>query len=135
MPTRHFSGLAAGDYDFNLDVWKPVTHGAYIEEFEDSMADYGAWNEDVFGNTIVGIDPGAGPTQQIENEVIPTYARADFADDFPEVAEWLQNFEMAGQTLHSLESMMFFETETDDYGPIVEEWVAENQECVEGLTD
>lgn len=158
-PAPIFSGLAAGDYDFNLDVWKPVTHGAYIEEFEDSMADYGAWNEgasnhlavnedapidsideladkaDAFGNTIVGMDPGAGLTQQIENEVIPTYARADFADDFPEVAEWLQNFEMDGETLHSLESMMFFEAETDDYGPIVEEWAAENQEYVESLTD
>lgn len=200
-----------------------MTHGAYIEEFEDSMADYGSWNEeasnhlavnedapidsidelvdnaDAFDNTIVGIDPGAGLTQQIENEVIPTYelesmdyltsstpamlqeldtaiangdnivvslwrphwayeaypirdledpegtlgvqeslntyAREDFAGDFPEVAEWLQNFEMDGETLHSLESMMFFEAETDDYGPIVEEWAAENQEYVESLTD
>lgn len=39
-PAPIFSGLAAGDYDFNLDVWKPVTHGAYIEEFEGSMAEY-----------------------------------------------------------------------------------------------
>lgn len=66
--------------------------------------------------------------------MIPTNARAYVADNFPEVAEWLQNFEMDGQTLHSLESMMFFETETDHYGPIVAE-VAENQEYVEGLTD
>src|SRR5699024_3980975 len=29
-PAPIFSGLASGDYDFNLDVWKPVTHGAYI---------------------------------------------------------------------------------------------------------
>lgn len=222
-PAPIFSGLAAGDYDFNLDVWKPVTHGDYIDEFEDSMADYGSWNDeasnhlavnedapidsidelaenaDAFSNTIVGIDPGAGLTQQIENEVIPTYAledmeyitsstpamlqeldsaidngdnivvslwrphwayeaypirdledpegtlgvqeslntyaREDFADDFPQVAEWLQNFTMDGETLHSLESEMFYDIETDDYGPIVEEWVAENQEYVDGLTN
>lgn len=222
-PAPIFSGLASGDYDFNLDVWKPVTHGAYIDEFEDSIEDYGAWNEeasnhlavnedapidsidelaenaDAFGNMIVGIDPGAGLTQQIENEVIPTYGlesmeymtsstpamlqeldtaiangdnivvslwrphwayeaypirdledpegtlgvqeslntygREGFSEEFPEVAGWLQDFQMDGDTLHSLESDMFFEVETEDYGPIVEEWVAENQEYVDGLTD
>lgn len=222
-PAPIFSGLAAGDYDFNLDVWKPVTHGDYIDEFGESMEDYGAWNEeasnhlavnedapiqsldelaehaDEFNNTLVGIDPGAGLTQQIENEVIPTYelesmeyitsstpamlqeldtaisngdnivvslwrphwayeaypirdledpegtlgvqeslhtyAREGLSEDFPDVAEWLQNFTMDGETLHSLESVMFFEVETDDYGPIVAEWVAENQDYVDSLTN
>ena len=213
-PAPIFAGLAAGDYDFNLDVWKPVTHGDYIDEFGESMDDYGAWNEeasnhlavnedapiqslaelaehaDQFDNTIVGIDPGAGLTQQIENQVIPTYelnaasqldldtaiangdnivvslwrphwayeaypirdledpegtlgvqeslntyAREGLSEDFPDVAEWLQSFTMDGETLHSLESVMFFEVETDDYGPIVAEWVAENQEYVDSLTN
>ena len=222
-PAPIFAGLAAGDYDFNLDVWKPVTHGDYIDEFGESMDDYGAWNTegsnhlavnedapidslaelaehaDEFGNTIVGIDPGAGLTQQIENQVIPTYelegmeyitsstpamlqeldsaiasgenivvslwrphwayeaypirdledpegtlgvqeslntyARQGLAEEFPDVAQWLQDFTMDGEMLHSLESAMFFESETDDYGPIVEEWVAENQEYVDGLTN
>lgn len=222
-PAPIFSGLAAGDYDFNLDVWKPVTHGDYIDEFGESMEDYGAWNEeasnhlavnedapiqsldelaehaDEFNNTLVGIDPGAGLTQQIENEVIPTYelesmeyitsstpamlqeldtaisngdnivvslwrphwayeaypirdledpegtlgvqeslhtyAREGLSEDFPDVAEWLQNFTMDGETLHSLESVMFFEVETDDYGPIVAEWVADNQDYVDSLTN
>ena len=39
-PAPTFSGLAARDYDFNLDVWKPVTHGAYIDESEGSIAEY-----------------------------------------------------------------------------------------------
>ena len=222
-PAPIFSGLAAGDYDFNLDVWKPVTHGDYIDEFGESMDDYGAWNEeasnhlavnedapiqslaelaehaDEFDNTIVGIDPGAGLTQQIENQVIPTYelgsmeyitsstpamlqeldsaiangenivvslwrphwayeaypirdledpegtlgvqeslntyAREGLSEEFPDVAQWLQDFTMDGETLHSLESVMFFEVETDDYGPIVAEWVAENQDYVDSLTN
>jgi len=68
-------------------------------------------------------------------ESIHTFANPDFVADNEEVADWLRNFEMDGDTLHSLENVMFNENpDTDDYQPIVEEWVADNQEYVDGLT-
>jgi glycine betaine/proline transport system substrate-binding protein len=30
---------------------------------------------------------------------------------------------------------MFNEADTDDYGPVVEQWIADNQEYVDGLTE
>ena len=92
-----FAGLSTGDYDFTTDIWLPVTHNDYIEEFGDDIVDLGAWNDesrltvavnedapidsladlaanaDLFGNQIVGIEPGAGLTAAMENAVIPSY--------------------------------------------------------------
>src|SRR5699024_11083378 len=71
-----------------------------------------------------------------EAESIHTFANPTFVEENPEVADWLRNFEMDGDTLHSLENVMFNENpDTEDYQPIVEEWVAENQEYVDGLTN
>lgn len=33
-----------------------MTHGAYIEEFEDFMADYGVWNEEASNHFAVNED-------------------------------------------------------------------------------
>lgn len=69
-------------------------------------------------------------------ESIHTFANPDFVAEHEQVADWLRNFEMDGETLHSLENVMFNENpDADDYGPIVEEWVADNQEYVDGLTN
>ncbi len=92
-----FAGLSTGDYDFTTDVWLPVTHASYIEEFGDDIVDLGAWNEeskltvavnedapvdsladlaanaDLFGNQIVGIEAGAGLTKAMNEAVIPGY--------------------------------------------------------------
>ncbi len=71
-----------------------------------------------------------------EAESIHTFASTDFVEENADVAEWLRNFEMDGETLHSLENLMFNENpDADDYQPIVEEWVADNQEYVDGLTN
>jgi len=217
-----FSGLSTGDYDFTTDIWLPVTHASYLEEFGDDIVDIATWNEeskltvavnedapitsldelaanaDAFGNRIVGIEPGAGLTEAMNTAVIPGYglegmefitsstsamlteleaatnagenivvtlwephwaygaypirnledpqgslggteglhifSRTGFADDFPEVAEWLSGFEMSLDQLYSLESLLFVENDTDDYGPLVEQWIADNQEYVDGLT-
>lgn len=217
-----FAGLASGDYDFTTDVWLPVTHAGYIEEFGDQIVDLSPWfdqakltvavnedapidslaeladNADLFGNTIVGIEAGAGLTQTMESAVIPgyglegmtfqtsstvamlaeltaatdageniavtlwephwayeafpiknledpegalggaetihVYSRTGFADDFPEVAGWLENFEMDGELLYNLEDLLFNQNDTDDYGPLIEQWVEENREYVDGLT-
>lgn len=71
-----------------------------------------------------------------ETESIYTYGSLDFADEFPEVHGWLTNFKMDSDTLYSLENKMFNENEgADDWGPVIEEWVKENQDYVDGLTD
>ncbi|RWZ51106.1 glycine betaine ABC transporter substrate-binding protein [Labedella phragmitis] len=217
-----FAGLSSGDYDMTTDVWLPGTHASYLEEFGDDITDLGAWNDeskltvvvnedapidslaelaenaDLFGNTIVGIEPGAGLTMAMENEVIPgygledmsfvtsstaamltelqtatesgenivatlwdphwantaypvkeledpegalggteslhSYGKADFADEFPEVADWMGGFEMDLETLYSLEQAMFVDYDGDDYGPIVQQWIEDNQDYVDGLT-
>ena len=217
-----FAGLSTGDYDFTTDIWLPVTHNDYIAEFGDDIVDLGAWNDesrltvavnedapidsladlaanaDLFGNQIVGIEPGAGLTTAMENAVIPgyglegmtfttsstaamltelqaatdagenvivtlwephwaygafpiknledpegalggtesihSYSRVGFAEDFPEVAAWLGDFRMDLETLYSLENLLFVENDTDDYGPLVDQWIADNQEYVDGLT-
>ncbi|TDW31117.1 glycine betaine ABC transporter substrate-binding protein [Cryobacterium psychrophilum] len=96
-----FSGLSTGDYDFTLDVWAPNTHASYIEEYQDGITDLGAWNDeakltiavnedapidslselaanaDKFNNRIVGIEPGAGLTKAVNEEVIPGYGLED----------------------------------------------------------
>ena len=217
-----FAGLSTGDYDFTTDVWLPGTHAEYVEEFGDDMVDLGAWNTnaaltvavnedapidsltelaenaDLFGNQIVGIEPGAGLTAAMENAVIPGYglegmefttsstaamlteleaatsagenvvvtlwephwaygafpiknledpegtlgeaeglhifSRTGFDSDFPEVAEWLGNFEMSLEQLYDLENLLFVDNDTDDYGPLVDQWIADNQEYVDSLT-
>lgn len=221
-PAPVFSGLSTGDYDVTFDIWLPETHASYLDEYGDKIADLGFWNDeskltlavnedapitslaeladnaDLFGNRIVGIEPGAGLTEATETRVIPTYGlegmeyltsstaamlteldtainngenivvtlwephwaygafpirnledpegtlatvesihmygKIDFADTFPEVAEWLGNFKMDLDTLYSLENAMFVEYDGSDYGPIVEQWIADNQEYVDSLT-
>ncbi len=72
-----------------------------------------------------------------EAEFIHTYANAEWAEDEAnaEVVGWLENFTMESELLYSLENLMFNENpDAEDYRPIIEEWVAENQEYVDGLT-
>jgi glycine betaine/proline transport system substrate-binding protein len=217
-----FLGLSKGDYDLTLDVWLPDTHAAYLESYGDDITDLGAWNEEskltvavnedapidslaeladnaeLFGNEIVGIEPGAGLTAAMEERVIPGYGlddmdfttsstaamltaltkatdagenivvtlwephwanaefpiktledpegtladleslhafgSADFETDFPQVAEWMDGFEMDLETLYSLEQAMFVDYDGTDYEPVVAEWISENQEWVDSLT-
>lgn len=92
-----FAGVAAGDYDIALDGWLPFTHESYFEEFGDDIIDLGSWNDDakltltvnadapidsiaelgenseLFGDRIIGIEPGAGLTKATQENVIPTY--------------------------------------------------------------
>lgn len=96
-----FEGLKSGDYDFTTDVWLPNTHKEYLENYGEDIVELGAWNKeskltvavnedapidslsdlaknaDKFGNTIVGIEPGAGLTSVMENDVIPGYKLDD----------------------------------------------------------
>ena len=217
-----FAGLSASDYDLSLDIWLPITHESYIEEYGDDLVDLGAWNNeaknaiavnedapidslaelaenaDLFGNRIVGIEPGAGLTLATEERIIPgygledmeyvtsstaamlteltsatksgeniavtlwephwaygefpvknledpdnlfgdgesihSYAAKDFPENSPTASGWIENFEMDLDTLYSLEKVLFVDYDGDDYAPIVEKWIDDNQEYVDGLT-
>lgn len=70
-------------------------------------------------------------------ESLNVTASKEWAEDEAnaEVVGWLENFEMDSDTLYSLENEMFNENpDTDDYRPVIEEWAADNQEYVDGLT-
>lgn len=67
-------------------------------------------------------------------EGIHTVTASSFAEDFPEVNEWLSNWAMDSELLYSLEDAMFNQYDGDDYLPVVQDWIAENQEFVDGLT-
>lgn len=217
-----FASLAGGDsYDLLFDAWLPVTHESYVEEFGDDIDDLGVWyegavltiavnddapitsldeladNADVFGNRLVGIDPGAGLTQLTEAEAIPgygledmefvisstaamlaelsaadaagddivvtlwrphwaydeydirdledpkgimgddekihTFARQGFADDFPEVAEWIKGFTFSDDELASLENIMFNENDGEDNEGSVKQWLEDNPDFIDNL--
>lgn len=100
-PGAVFLGVAEGDYDVTFDVWLPLTHHSYLEQFGDSITELGAWNDeakltiavnedapvdslteladssDLFRNQLVGIEPGAGLTEATNDAVIPTYGLED----------------------------------------------------------
>ena len=69
-----------------------------------------------------------------DSEAIHAYGSNNFETNFPEVFEWISNFEMSSDLLYSLENVMFNEYDGDDYAPIVADWIAENQEYVDSLT-
>lgn len=222
-PGVAYAGLADGDLDLNLDAWLPVTHEGYWDDYGDDLEDLGPWNEealltiavnedapidsleeladaaDEFGNTIYGIEPGAGLTDITENSVIPEYeledmdfltsstpamiaeldsaiaagenvvvtlwrphwtygaypirdledpeetlgdaegihsvARDGFSEDFPEVAQWLGDFEMDSEQLSDLLDHVFAdEPSPDEYRDLVQEWMDDNEDYVSELT-
>ena len=221
-PAPVYLGLSEGDYDLTMDIWLPDTHATYMEKYGDKITDLGAWNTeskltfavnedapidsidellenaDLFGNRIVGIEPGAGLTEATEERVIPDYnlgsmqfitssttamlseltaatksgenivvtlwephwaygafplknledpkgslgstesihafGKKSFESDFPEVAKWINNFEMDLETLYSLEKVMFVDYDGKDYAPIVKKWMDDNRDYVDALT-
>ncbi|MGP9726188.1 glycine betaine ABC transporter substrate-binding protein [Glutamicibacter sp. AOP3-A1-12] len=68
-------------------------------------------------------------------EGIHTFSRTGFADDHAEVAKWMGDFKMDLETLYDLENLLFVENDTDDYQPLVKQWMEENREFVDGMTD
>jgi len=69
-----------------------------------------------------------------DSEGIHSFGGESFEANFPTLTGWLQDFQMDSERLYSLENVMFNESDTDDYGPIVEQWISENQEWVDSLT-
>lgn len=97
-----FTGVAQGDIDMMTDVWMPVTHETYIDQYGEDLVHMGCWydnakltiavNEDSpaqtiadlaemgdeYNNTLYGIEAGAGLTRQTQEEAIPTYGLEDY---------------------------------------------------------
>ncbi len=68
-------------------------------------------------------------------EGIHAFGGAGFEEDFPTLAGWLKDFSMNSELLYSLENAMFNENDSADHGPVVEEWISENQEWADSLTE
>jgi glycine betaine/proline transport system substrate-binding protein len=213
-----FDGVATGEMDLFMDAWLPNTHADYWEQYSEDVEDLGAWlaeapltwvvpsyvdeidsiadlqgKADMFGGTIVGIEPGSGLARISEEEVIPAYglegefeqvtsstagmlaeleaaiaaeepivvtlwephpaygrfdlknledpenalgdpdeirtiARTGFSEDFPEVAQALQNMEFDAGTLAELEVIVL--EEADDELTGAREWLEANLDYV-----
>ncbi|WP_139017548.1 glycine betaine ABC transporter substrate-binding protein [Brachybacterium squillarum] len=92
-----YTGLANGDFDIYPSAWPEVTHAQYMEQYGDSIEDLDAYYDnakltmavpeyvdissiedlqgqaDRFGGRIVGIEPGAGLTAAVQDNVMPEY--------------------------------------------------------------
>lgn len=92
-----FTGTAQGDIDVITDVWMPVTHPQYIDQFGDDLVHLGCWYDnakltiavndsspartiadlkdmkDEYGGKLYGIEPGAGLTKTTREQAIPKY--------------------------------------------------------------
>lgn len=216
-----YTSLSQGDLDLNFDMWLPITHEDYLEEFGDDLEQIGIWYDDAkltiavnedspaqsladlddyadeYGSRIVGIEAGAGLTRLTEDAAIPTYGledwdfvisstpamlselkgateagddvvvtlwrphwaydefpvrdledpenamgdaeeihtvgRTGFTEDHPEVASWIEAFEMNDEQLFSLENIMFNENDGKQNEESVEEWLEANPDFVDEL--
>jgi glycine betaine/proline transport system substrate-binding protein len=107
---------AALDADENIAVtlWRP--HWAYdefdIKDLEDPESTLGT------------------------SESIHSIARTGFEDDYPQLTEWIKNFTLSSDLLYSLENVMYnVDPVPDDFTPVVEQWMSENQDYIDGLTE
>lgn len=67
-------------------------------------------------------------------ENLHVLGRPGFSDDFPELAGWLENFEMPDDALASLEALVINEYDEGEEQEAVEEWLSDsdNRELVDG---
>jgi len=97
-----YAGLAEGDIDLFPSGWPEVTHAQYMEQYGEDIDDLGTYYEgavltiavpeymedvnsiedlagqaDRFDGQIIGIEPGAGLTNQTENVMMPEYGLED----------------------------------------------------------
>ncbi len=121
-----YAGIAAGDFDLNFDMWLPVTHGDFLEQYGDDMEELGAWydnaqltiavnkdapitsldeladNADLFGNRLVGIEAGGGLVRITKDVAIPAYGleNMDFiTSSTPAMLAELQGATDAGENI------------------------------------
>lgn len=97
-----YAGLSKGDIDIYPSAWPEVTHKSYMDQYSKNIKDldtyynnakltlavptYSSLNsiEDLkgksssYGGKIIGIEPGAGLTKQVKEQVIPQYQLSDY---------------------------------------------------------
>lgn len=70
-----------------------------------------------------------------EAEEMTSFSRLGFEDDSPQAAEWISDFEIDMPRLTSLETALLVDYTGDDYAGPVADWIEDNREWVDGLTD
>ncbi len=93
-----YTGMAAGNVDFETDSWLPTTHASYWAKYKDQLENLGSWygptslevavpsyvkgvktledlekKSSTFKKKIVGIEPGAGEMKLMQDKVMPGY--------------------------------------------------------------
>jgi glycine betaine/proline transport system substrate-binding protein len=69
-------------------------------------------------------------------EGIHSFARAGFGDDFPTLNGWIENFAMESAPLDSLQNAMFGSgADATEYPAIVADWISENRDWADSLTE
>ncbi|AXE39686.1 glycine betaine ABC transporter substrate-binding protein [Acidipropionibacterium virtanenii] len=92
-----YTGLAGGDIDLITDGWLPLTHADYMKKYGSKLESMGCWYDNAkltiavnkdskaksiadlesmsseFGNTLYGIEAGAGETKVVQDTMIPKY--------------------------------------------------------------
>jgi glycine betaine/proline transport system substrate-binding protein len=93
-----YAGVAQGNIDLFMDAWLPQTHADYWQQYKGKLEDLGIWYDQAtlnlavpnymtdinsiadlkgkaaqFNGVITGIDPGAGETRTVKNNVMPAY--------------------------------------------------------------
>ena len=122
-----YAGLAQGNVDLFMDAWLPQTHSDYWRQYSSRVEDLGVWYDQatlniavpnyvtdvnsiadlqgkapMFQNKLTGIDPGAGETRVVKNQVIPAYG--------------LQNYQL--QTSSSTAMLASLDKAIKDHQPI-----------------
>lgn len=93
-----FAGLAKGNPDLFMDAWLPATHEDYWKQYGPQLEDLGVWYDQAtlnlavpqymtdvnsiadlkgrggqFGGVITGIEPSAGETRIVRDQMMPAY--------------------------------------------------------------
>lgn len=121
-PAIMFSSVATGEVDASVSVWAPNTHVAYLERYGDQFENLGVHTpgaitgmvvpeymdvdniedlSDEAGQTIVGIEPGAGVVEQTNNAI----------DHYDNLSDWSVQTSSTGAMLTALEQALQNEDE------------------------
>lgn len=66
-----------------------------------------------------------------EAEQLHAVGRPGFAEDFPEVAEWIENWEMTDEELSSINAAID-EADEGEWADVASQWVEDNRDLVDG---
>lgn len=121
-PAIMFSSVATGETDASVSLWSPNTHASYIERYGDQFENLGVHTtgavtgmvvpeymdvnsiedlSDEANQEIIGIEPGAGVTEQTQNAM----------DHYDNLSDWTLSTSSTGAMLTTLEQALQNEEE------------------------